>query len=238
MPAPLPGLYSTTRTPVVVRMREMPYVPGPAIVLDSSDVDSGQSPTSLIGPGNVVVLRTSTGRYVEANDANGDRNTQASVTALITNPGSGGWDGNLIIIHNGRSLTVALSGDNTDAAVVAAIKAAAAAEDPEFGSITAAVVSSRVVVYSQLYGADQSLEVYHASVATAFGAQYASTTYGHGSDADYRVTEDFCSLIDRDGNAVHGQVANSMAGFYDESNLTNLTGEARAVLSRRGSIFG
>ena len=65
--------------------------------------------------GNVLVKRTSTGRYVEANDTNGDTNSPASVSASET--ADGDWASKTITVNvNGMDLvTVTLgAGDDTD----------------------------------------------------------------------------------------------------------------------------
>jgi hypothetical protein len=76
-----------------------------------------------------------------------------------------------------------------------------------------------------------------SSYADTFGSGVASAE-GYGTDADYRVVEDYVDMLDEGGVAGNAVAKTSMAGFYKESNLLNLCAEARAVLTRRGSIFG
>lgn len=209
--------------------------------LMASGQASAISPTHIHPPGTVLVKKTSGGKYYLANDqSNGDRNVAASVTALITNPGSGGWDvsAGLIVKGHWGSLAVTLSGDDTDAAVAAAIIAAAAAANPEsLAPVTASVVGSRVVVTNADKGPGTSLEVYHSGVAGVFGAAGAATTYGYPTVADYRVTDDYARLQALDGTAQDFLVPTLKAGHFRLSALSNLTPEAKAVLASRGSIF-
>mgnify|MGYP003634988984 CR=1 FL=1 len=233
----LPAFDSTTFTPLRVLVDLQGVERGEDVVLDSGNTDTANTPTTRFREGNVVVLRTSTGRYVEADDTNGDVNTAASVTSLITNPGAGGWDGTLTITGHWGSLSVTLSADNTDAAVATAIIAAAAAVNPESSApITSAdeVADSVVSVTNADVGAGTWLKVTHTTVTTAFGADGADAA---GVEADYRITSKFADLVDADATAVHAPVSTLMKGHFDESNLINLTAQAKAAFLRRGSRF-
>lgn len=200
---------------------------------------SALTPTSLHPPGTVLVKKTSGGKYYLATDqSNGDRNTPASVATLVTNPGSGGWDGDVVIKGHWGSLTVTLSGANTDADVAAAIIAAIAAQNPESKArVTAADTTGEVTFTNLDSGPETWLSVHHATVTAMFGAAGASTTFGYPTNADYRVTDGYARLADIKGTAQDFLVPTLKAGHFRLSALSNLTPEAKAVLASRGSIF-
>lgn len=234
--SPIPSYGSTTLSDRKILFTMIGAEQGPDVVLDSGNTDANNTPATRFRAGNVVVLRTSTGRYVEANDTNGDRNAAASINTLITNPGSGGWDGNLVISGHWGTITVALSGDNTDAAVATAINAAVAAQNPESQArITAADATGSVSITNWDVGSGTHLDAYHATVSTMFGAQDVTTAYG--TDADYLVTGSPADLVDEAGTAQHAVAPTYRSGHFVLANLINLTGEAKAVLERRGSRF-
>lgn len=232
--AALPAFDSTTFTPLRVLVDLQGVERGEDVTLDSGNTDTANTPTTRFREGNVVVLRTSTGRYVEANDANGDVNTAASINTLISNPGSGGWDGTLTITGHWGSLTVTLSAANTDAAVAAAIIAAAAAVNPESSApITSADATGTVSVTNADVGAGTWLKAVHTTVATMFGSDADAA----GADADYRITSKFADLVNVDNTAVHAPAPTLMKGHFDESELINLTAQAKASFLRRGARF-
>ena len=51
-----------------------------SITLEAANTDAGSSPTHWFRPGNVTILRSGTGEYVEATDANADSSTAPSIT--------------------------------------------------------------------------------------------------------------------------------------------------------------
>lgn len=234
----LPGLVKFPRPTRRVRVSSHPYEPAAEVVIAAGQVDAGNSGfrTSFLRPGYVLAKRTSTGKYVAASDANADHQTQAEVSTLVTNPGSGGWDGTVTIEGHWGSFTVALSGANTDAAVAAAIIAAAAALNPESQApITAADTTGEVTITNHDKGAGTWLKATHATVAGMFGAAGQSS---FGTDPDILVTEDYVDMLDGAAASVDqasGPV--TRVGHYDAANLTNLTAEAAAVLLKRGSIL-
>lgn len=242
MSTALPGLVTFPRPSRRVRVSNYPHQPAEEVVIQAAQVDSGNTAfrTSFLRPGCVLAKRTSTGEYVMANDANADHQAAASVAALVTNPGSGGWDGDLVITGHWGTLTVALSGDDTNAAVRDAIIAKAAAENPESKApITSALTGSgateRVVIYNTDKGAGTYLHAVHSTVTTAYGAAGAGSI---GTDPEIVVTEEYVDMLN--GSAVAVAAASkgvTRAGHYDAANLINLTAEAAAVLLKRGSRF-
>lgn len=236
MNAPIPGLVETSRPGRRVVITEHPKVRGPGVAVKSDQLDAGNTAirTTLLRPGYVLVKVTATGKYVAASDSAGDRNTPAQVTALVTNPGAGGWDGDLVIKGHWGTITVALAGDNTNAAVAAAIIAAVAAQNPETKArITAVDTGTRVRVDNLDVGAESYLQVRHTTVTTAFGA---AGTGAIGGEADYLVSEDYVDMLNGNAVATEGQARTLRAGNFDGTKLINCTAEALGVLNRRGSI--
>lgn len=238
MSTALPGLVNFPRPSRRVRVSNFPHQPCEEVVIQSDQVDSGNSSfrTTFLRPGCVLVKRTSTGEFVLGTDSDADNQAAASVATLITNPGSGGWDGDVVITGHWGTLTVALSGKNTDAAVAAAIIAAAAALDPESQApITAADTTGEVTIYNIDKGAGTWLHVVHSTVSTMFGATGAGAI---GTDPEVVVTEDYVDMLNGAGTAV-AQTSKGVtrAGHYDAANLIGLTAEAAAVLLKNGSRF-
>jgi len=226
----IPGNVSVTLTPLKIRLSDLGVEADASAILESANTDANNTPTWRFREGNVVVKRTSTGQYVEANDSNGDRNTQAYVLSIEDVDSD--WASSTITVKvNGFQITaVALaSTDDTAAEVAAALNA-----DTDFAAHCNAEVSGSKVNIETLHGgADMHIEV-TSDLATAFGT---TLNKGYGTDADYRVTLQAVDLKDESDTAIAGHVRTARIGHFDESNLINLTAEARVVLSRRGSIF-
>lgn len=201
------------------------------VTVDSGNVDSGSTPTSLLREGNVLVKRTSTGRYVEGNDSNGDANTQASVSASET--ADADWqDATVTINVDGVDIvTVTLaSDDDTDSEVADALNANAIFA----ANCIADVSSSRVRIRTLRAGADVSLKV-TSSLSTAFGA---SGTTDSGEYADFVVLAKPTHLIDEAGSAAHSSASVVYSGGrLREANLINLTPEGKRALLAKGFTF-
>lgn len=234
----LPGLVNYPRPARRVRVSNYPHQPAEEVVIEAGQVDSGNTAfrTSQLRPGYVLAYDAESGKYVAATHADADHQTAASVATLITNPGSGGWDGNIVLEGHWGSLTVALSGANTDAAVAAAIIAAAAALNPESQApITAADTTGEVTITNIDKGAGTWLKATHDAEDTVFGTAGQSS---YGTDPDILVTEDYVDTLN--GAAVNVDTASgpvTRVGHYDAANLINLTAEAAAILLKRGSRF-
>jgi hypothetical protein len=207
------------------------YSQGSDVVLRATALDLGNTPTTRVRKGNVIVKNSQDGIFSAASDPQADRNRGAIVTALQT--ADQGWAGKTITVSvRGRPVvTVPLGANtNTDAQVVADLTANAT-----FALFfTAAVVGARVQIASLEAGADVVMAVTSNNPA-AFGARGSD---GAGADADYRVTAEPVDLVDPTGAPANNTVKTSLKAFYLEAALIGLTGEARAVLSRRGAIFG
>lgn len=229
----IPQLITTTVPGTAHRLKTEPFIPGSDVQVGAGTItDAGVTPNTRIRPGEVMVLRTSTGKYVSANDANGDRNAPASVSALET--ADIDWQNMVytITVDGGVSFTVTLGAtDDTDAEVVTALNANAV-----FAANCIADVNAGVVRIRTLEGGTEKTLTVVSDLATAYGA--APGISAKGTDADYRVSERYMDLADENGTAIEGIVATSLVGFYDLSELRNITAEAQAVLTRRGSYFG
>lgn len=202
------------------------------VVLDSGNVDSGATPTTRLREGNVLVKRTSTGKYIEANDTNGDRNLPPIVTASET--ADDDWEsGDISVYKNGAFLVTVSMGanDDTDTEVAAALNA-----DATFRAhAIASVANSRVVITGIEAGGEQSLKVVHDDNAAAFGS---SGTEEEGSWADYGVLARPADQTDENGSASDTQAPIVYAkGRFRESQLINLTADARQALIARGCVF-
>lgn len=202
-------------------------------VLMASGQTSSITPTYRHPPGTVLTKKTGDGKfYLSTDTTNADAPAAASVTALITNPGSGGWDGTLNLKGHWGSLAVTLSSDDTDNAVRDAINAAFAALDPENGPAVATVSGSRVVITNRDTGKGTYLHAVHATVSAMFGASGADD---RGTDPVVLVTSDFVDLQNLNGTAVDREVPTIKKGRFRLTELSGYTAEALAVLERGGS---
>ena len=201
-----------------------------AITLDSGNADSGSTPTHRFRPGNVVVLRTSTGRYVEANDANGDDLGTASITTSSHSDGNGVIK--LVGNHGTISVTTATS-TGSEANNASDLNA-----DADFAAFyTASSAAGELTITSNAGGEGEWFYMHSDTMATAGFAEGEDNGVS-GSTPDVRVTARYADLKDEEGTAVHAEVLAYRKGHFDESQLINLTAEAKAILSGRGSVFG
>lgn len=226
----LPGLQTTTITPRKITLDDSLSVFGGEVVLDSSNADSGATPTHRLRPGNVVVLRTSTGRYVEANDTNADTGTAPAITT------GGHTDGNGVIKLVGNHGTISVTtttGTGTEANNATDLNA-----DSSFAAFyTASSAGGELTITANRAAADEWFYMHSDTMATAVFAEGIDNV-SKGADPDVRVVYAAGDLQDSDGTAQHNTCANLVRGYFDESQLINLTGQAKEVLARRGSIFG
>lgn len=212
-------------------------------VLLASGQSSNLTPAHRIPPGTVVVKRTSTGKYVFANDANGDRCAAAAVTSIIA-PGAT-WASKIITTTvNGKAAAVTLAGtDDTIGEVVTALNADAIFKQIAVASDAGA--SDFLTVTTLEKGADVQLKV-SMNLDTAFATDTGtdSEAEANGTDADYRVTGWWGELKDINAAAQDYMVPTLIAGKFRESvlgkdsaSVSTLTAEAKRVLIRNGSRF-
>lgn len=197
----------------------------------------------VMPPFAVVVKKTADGLYYLANDAaNGDRNTAAVVTSA-EKPDADWKDKTLtwtLHLPSGavEEGTVLLgNADDTIAEVITALHADYAfasrfvASDSGAGDLLVVTTKAKGRVALKL-----SMDL-DTAYATDDGASSSATD--EGAEADYRVTAEQRSLVGIGGAARDSDpVPTYKAGHFDESELTGLTLEAKAVLMGRGSIFG
>ncbi len=201
-----------------------------SVLSDSSNADATNTPTTRVRKGNVLVKQTSTGRFVEANDANADTSTQASITS------SSHADGNGVIKIVGSRGTISVTtttGTGTEANHATDLNA-----DQEFAaSYVASSAGGELTIKALRAGPEEWFYIHADTIATA-GFSEGVDNGVKGTDPEVVVTLRDIDQVDEDGTAVHAEVEVRRKGHFDESNLINLTDEARAVLVRRGSIFG
>jgi len=236
----LPGQYTRTRASRLVRYGTFGKELDGAVVIDSAqtDSDSGHTPTYEFRSGNVVVLRTSTGKYVAANDANGDRCTPPVLTSLI--PADSTWASKVITLKRKGATIVAVTlggADDTTSEVVTALNGNAVFKA---NALASGADGASLVITGYQGGADAELEV-SMNLTTAWTTINGSNSEAQavGADADYRVLLDTCYLVSPvdTGTAADGDALAARLGRFYTTNLINLTGQAKAVLTRRGSTF-
>lgn len=234
----LPGYATRSRSTRLVTLGHHGNEGLDSIILDSGNTDAGNTPTTEFRAGNVVALRTSTGRYVEANDTNGDRCTQASITGVVSDASANNGFGKTFKwkYQNGAEKTVTMGSTTADHDTNAEIVAVLNADAAFAADLIASESGNFVNIKSRRAGSDEYFEITDGTINAVLG--FTNNTSAAGADADYRVTRDLGVLTNAAGTAVHDEVQAYKAGYFDESQLINLTAEARAVLSRRGSIFG
>lgn len=191
-----------------------------------------------LAEGTVVVKETGDGLYYLADAANdgahGDRNTAATVSS--SEAADTDWDGSTINIEitypDGRVIadTVLLAGtDDSTSEVVTLINGRQALE----GHLVASGADLAVLTLTTVAKGNVHLKV-TSDLATAYGADGVEDD---GVEADYRVVTRQADLVDLDAASYSPVVPNLQAGNFRESELSNLTNEAKAVLRGRGSRF-
>lgn len=199
-------------------------------VLIASGQTSGITPTHRIPPGSVVVKKTADGKYYLADDAaNGDRNSAPT----ITSSGHADTLGALVIVGNHGTISVTTStGTGTEAENVTDLNA-----DTAFAAhYVASSGAGELTIAARAGGAEEWFYI-DATSADGFGLAEGDANKVEGADADYRVTAFHADTKDLEGTNIDALAANLTRGKFRESELSNLTGEAKAVLLRRGSEF-
>lgn len=193
--------------------------------------------------GAVVVKKTADGLYYLANDAaNGDRNTPAIVTSAEKPDAD--WKDKTItwtLFHPDGSVeegSVLLDNDDDTIAEVIAALEANVEFDARFTATDSGAGDLLVITTRKKgrVGLKVSIDL-DTALATDDGA--TSSDEGEGAEADYRVVNEQRSLVSIGGAARDSDpVPTLLAGHFDESELTGLTLEAKAVLMGRGALFG
>lgn len=226
---PVPSYSSTTLSGRRVLADLDDMLRGPTIIQESANRDSGSSPTTRIRAGNVLLKRNSSGEYVEANDANGTRSAPASITS------SGHADGNGVIkiVGNHGTISVTTStGSGTEANNATDLNA-----DAAFAAhYVASSADGELTIASRNVGEEEWFYVHSDTMATA-GLAEGEDNGVNGTDGDYLVTSEDVDVVDENGTALSPLTQTYRRGHFVEATLINLTPEAKAVLSKRGSTF-
>lgn len=226
----LPGISTTTITPRKILLSEALTVNGEQIVLDSGNTDAGASPTHRMRPGNVVIKRTSTGRFVEANDANADGLTAPTITSTSH---ADATDVIALVGPWGTISVTVTTGTGTEAECATDLNANA-----DFAAhYVASSAGGELTITALEGGADQWFYM-DATTHANYGFAEGVDNVVLGADPDVRVVTEAGDLQDHEGTAQHAPAVNLMRGHFDQSQLINLTGVALEVLARRGSVFG
>jgi hypothetical protein len=185
-----------------------------------------------VAPGTVVVKKDADGLYYLADDAaNGDRNTAPSITS------AGHADGNGVIKIVGNHGTISVTtatGTGTEANNATDLNA-----DTAFKAhYIASSAGGELTIAARATGKDEWFYVHSDTMATA-GLAEGDANAERGTSADYRVVRAHRDTVDLSGASFVDRPVNTLlAGHFRESELRNLTQEAKAVLAARGSLFG
>lgn len=228
--ARLPGLHVRSFEPRRYLVNHHPLVVGSVAVLDPSARSPLPPPHRLLAGTVIVRSARQPALFLTATDPLGQRCLPAEVTSLAV--ADAAWAGSVLTTSLAPGLGVAVPLDaqaTTTAAVVDQLN-----QNPLFaGDFLADDAGGRVRIRTREAGAHTLLRV-ESSLPAAFGPNGLA---GAGRDADYRVTDATGEVRDMDGNPLEAAVPTVVVGHFRESELLELTPEARAVLSRRGSLF-
>lgn len=214
----------------LVRNRERPYVPGGAITIKSTVTDSGGPRATILRPGLVVVKKTSDGLYYPADDAAADR---AAAPAAISTTSHADGNGVIKLVGNHGTISVTTTtGAGTEANNATDLNANAAFA----AHYVAASGAGELTITARATGEKEWFYI-HADTRDTAGFSEGEAYAVQGTDADYRVLEDYVDMLDETGTAADATAPNTKAGTYLTANLLKLTPEARATLAKRGSIF-
>lgn len=219
---------------------------GPPIVLaastndnPNSDRTTAQKTRGEFPEGDVVCRKSGATTFVEANDPN--RAAFGAPAVASAEAPDADWASKTVklFVNGAEVASVALgAGDDTTAEVVAAL-----AGDTDFAAhaTPSGANGNPLVVTGLRAGADQSIRV-HVNLSTAFADSDGSTgseASAAGTDPDFRVLGDksIGKRQDTLENADAPAGRNYVGGVFDASKLVNLTGEARAAMSRSGFRF-
>ena len=227
---PIPSYDSTTIDGRNVFVNDLIDPRRDAVTLDATNADSGATPTYRLRPGNVLLLDISEGNYREATDATADVSSAAAITTSSHSDGNGA----IVIVGNHGTISVTTAtGSGTEANNVTDLNA-----DAEFAAhYVATSGAGELTITSLATGAGEYFYMDSSTMATASFAE--GTANGvHGITGDYRVLLEHTDMQDEDGTATDADAEVAWTGHFDESQLINLTPEARGVFLARGAHFG
>ena len=207
------------------------------VTILSTTVDSGSTPTTILRPGNVLG-KISTGKYTEANDSQITESTIGSITGTVTDASSNAGFGKTLkwTYRDGVEQTITMgsttASHDANAEIVVILNA-----DADFSADLIADESGNFVrIRTKRGGSLEYFKITDGTLNAVLG--FTDNTEVYGTDGDYVVTDDYVDMRDADGTASDQQGVTAVRrGHFDESNLINLTQDARRVLTQRGSIF-
>ena len=195
-----------------------------------------------IRAGAAVVKESGDGLYYLASGADGASAGDINTVALVSSAEApdGDWASKVVtwsVFYPDGSVvsdTVTLgAGDDTVAELVTALHA-----NVNFRNHLLATANTILEIRSLVKDAVRVR--ISVNLTTAYGTVSGSSSYtdGTGTQADYRVITQDRDLIDVNGTSAPSHpVSTLMAGRFDESEMSHLSNEARAVLQGRGSTF-
>lgn len=222
----LPNFQSTTFTDRHILESVVGLELAPQTLIDGTNSsDATNTPTWRVRPGMVLGLDISAGLWLNADHASVDVSAPASISS------SSHTDGNGVIKLVGPGGTISVTtttGTGTEANNATDLNA-----DANFAAHYIATSGGGELTITAI-DPFADFYVHSDTMATAAFAEGIANKV-QGVPGDYRVVADFVDLQDVDGNAVNGPVRAYARGHFDESNLINLTPDAKLVLSKRGS---
>jgi hypothetical protein len=225
----IPGIFRRDFEHRSYLVNHHPLVYGADVTLDVA-TRSPLVPAYRIPAGTVVVRQALSKTFIDAEDPCGDRCEPA--VARSSQPVDAAWANTTITASLASTLGFAIQLDAAAVTTVAVVDQLN--RHPLFAAhFVADDLGGLVRVRTREAGAHKTLYV-ESTLPAAFGPL---GTFGRGLDADYRVTDAAVDLRDLDGNPLPALVSTVVVGHFDEPQLLHLTPEARAVFSRRGSLF-
>lgn len=254
----LPTLYSVNikARQFLLRVREGLTKLGEMVIVKSTVTDTGAVASGLpratiLRPGMVLGKKAADGLYYPADDVTnvGNLNQPASISSLIAIAATVASKVFKFKVNGGPEFSVTMGGgDNTCDLVVTALNANARFAANLIADKVATPVANTLRIRTLRAGVNEYFELTDGDAHDQGGTAndtYADNTKAGGSDGDYRVLglgagghEDHLDMLGPDAAVADKGAPNLLAGEFDESELLNATPESKAVLARRGSIFG
>lgn len=216
---------------------------GSSATVKSTVTDSGSDRSTLLRPG--FVIGKGADAFYAATDAANVIGSSCAVATSKIDLGAGtaskvfGWK-----YKGGAEQTVTMAGsDDTPAEVVTALGANAGFTRDLIASLN----GNKLVVTSRRGGVGEYFQItaqnFNGQGGVAQDTFTNNSQYG-GADADYRVLgtgdggyTDYTDMLGADLVVSDTPANNLVAGWFIETQLIGLTAEAKAVLTRRGSLF-
>lgn len=236
----LPGVKTTTLNEVEPnKLRGHALIDGPSITLDAASINADLVAPYRLDQGRVVVKAAAGGKYLLAGGTAGTPEAGSKPVLDSAEPVDGDWNGTTITLYrNGVQVAQVTLATATAALVAGELNA-----DADFARHAVASDNGGSLKITGVEGgAGEGLRV-SQSLDTAWANNLGTTAAGPsedsaaGSSPDYRITLQRADLKDQDHADQDAPVANALSGVFELSKITGMTGEARAVFERRGSVF-